>query len=309
MTEAGRVVLAGNNAAAIGVLDLLLEALPPEAILAVAPPQSVASTWQASLVAASSERGVVCISPDDVNDDETLALVSSHRPKLLLSIYYTQLFREALLSAIDGPVLNFHPSLLPRHRGHAPIIWAIVEGDAVTGLSVHHIDTGVDTGPLVYRRSLPIHPRESGFDLHRKMALLVHATAADLLRHWLAGEALPPAIEQTGTASVHSRRDPQVNHLDWTQPVERLRNIVRALAPPLPGAFARYEGTEVGIVEVEVVAPGSLATHPVGMVEQDSGSYPLVWASDGPLRLRRAVRDGELIDGRELGLPNGALLH
>jgi methionyl-tRNA formyltransferase len=308
LNDGHRVVLAGNNAAAVGVLDLLLETLPARAILTVAPPVVSGSDWQTSLSDASAERGVECITPRDVNDDQTLARVKEHGARLLLSIYYTQLFRAALLAAIDGPTLNFHPSLLPRHRGHAPLIWAIAEGDSVTGLSVHHIDAGIDTGALVSQRSIPIHPLETGYELHRKMRFLVKATAADLLRRWLADKPLPVAAEQTGVVSVHTRRDPQLNHLAWDQPRERIRNIVRALAPPLPGAFVVYEGREITLVDVEAVPEVAVTTRTAGMLEQDFDGYPIVWALDGPLRIRAAMLEGDLVDARDLSLLTGAVL-
>jgi methionyl-tRNA formyltransferase len=303
----GRVVLAGNNAAAVDVLDLLLEAVTPDAVLAVAPPGAPSAPWQRSLAAAAAERGVECLTPSSVNDAATVARVRDHRADILLSVYYTQLFGPELIAAVEGPLLNFHPSLLPRHRGHAPLIWAVVEGDSVTGLSVHHIDSGIDTGPLLYQRSLPIHPLDTGYDLHQKMRFLVRAAAAELLRSWVAGEPLPEPLEQTGVASVHSLRDPQVNHLSWTDSRERIRNIVRALAPPLPGAFVEAAGRRLVIAAVEPAGGEGLPSRPAGMVDRDSRGYPLVWAADGPVRLLEAW-DAASIDARELELPTGTVL-
>src|SRR5207244_1647397 len=100
------------------------------------------------------------------------------------------------------------------------------------------------------RRSLPIHPLDTGFELHRKMNRLVCATAADLLRQYFAGRPIAAGEAQTGQATGHSRRDPQVNHLDWSLPADRVRNIVRALAPPLPGAFVRFGEKAIVLAEV-----------------------------------------------------------
>src|SRR2546423_4522960 len=140
----------------------MLELWPASDILALAPPESVRHEWQPSLADEARARGVPVAQPERVNDDHVLDRIRGHRPDLLLSVYYTQIFRPALLEAIDGPALNFHPSLLPRHRGTAPLIWAIVEGDALTGVSVHELTVGVDEGPLVDQKSLPIHPNDTG---------------------------------------------------------------------------------------------------------------------------------------------------
>jgi methionyl-tRNA formyltransferase len=303
-----RVVLAGNNAASIAVLDLLLERLPPSDVLCITPPQGPTAEWQESLAEAAGSRDVPWIAPSDVNDDETVATVRGFAPTLLLSIYYTQLFSPSLLASVDGPILNFHPSLLPRHRGHAPIIWAIAEGDTVTGLSVHYIDEGIDTGAIVYQASLPIHPKDTGFDVHSKMVFLVGATAAELLRRWFSDMPFPQATVQVGAATTHTRRDSQLNHIDWSEKGTRIRNVVRALAPPLPGAFVRIGEVQVTLVEVEPVHRTPERGRPLGIVELDADGTPLVWASDGPLQIRSVLRDGRVIDARELRLTNGTIL-
>lgn len=308
MNASRRVVLAGNNAAAIAVLDLLREKLPPSDILAVAPMRGPAADWQQSLAAAATARSVRWIAPPDVNDPATLEEIRAFAPTLLLSVYYTQIFSLELLACVHGPVLNFHPSLLPRHRGHAPIIWAIAEGDAVTGLSVHFIDEGIDTGPLVSQLPLAIHPRDTGFDVHSKMVALVRATAADILRRWFADVPLPAATGQSGEATTHSRRDSRLNHIDWSNDRERIRNIVRALAPPLPGAFVVHGSEEVVLIDVEPAHHTVERARPLGIVELEADGTPLVWAADGPLLIKAAFRDGALVDGREVGLSNGTIL-
>jgi len=294
------------------VLELLLELLPPASILVIAPPDESKAGWQESLLEAARARGVESLAPVDVNERSVVDAVVAFDPGLLLSVYYTQIFRPELLSAVRGPCLNFHPSLLPRHRGHAPVIWAIVEGDAVTGLSVHHVDRGVDTGPLVYRRPLPIHPLDTGFDVHQKMNWLVRSTAAVLLRRLAAGAAVPVGEEQVGTASLHSRADPQVNHLDWSLPAARIRNIVRALAPPLPGAFVRFAELTIPLSSVEPAASPSGEIRPAGLVELEDDGTPVVWAADAPLRIRSFVDvEGRVRPGRELaqvGVGMGSLL-
>jgi methionyl-tRNA formyltransferase len=275
-------------------------------VLAIAPQRS--ASWHASLAEAARRAGVACLTPDDVNDETVLARVAEHHPELLLSVYYTQLFAPRLLDAVDGPAVNFHPSLLPRHRGVAPIVWAIADGDRVTGLTAHYIDEGVDTGAVIVQRPLPIHAEDTGYRLHLKMARLVRATASALLRAFFAGEGLGSGIPQSGVATYHSRRDPQLNHLDWTSSRHRIRNIVRALAPPLPGAFTLLNDEALVIARVEFV-PDEQAGRELrpGMVELASDGVPLVWAGDGALRLAAFVDAGEIVPGHELARKRGLL--
>lgn len=306
-------MLAGNNLAARYVLELLLPVVEPSEILVIAPEPSDRSSWQESLTAHAERLGVASLSPRDVNDPDVVRRVTDHRPGLLLSVYYTQVFRPGLLESVDGPALNFHPALLPRHRGVAPLIWAIVEGDETTGVTVHHIDRGIDTGKVVLQHPIPIHPDDTGFVLHGKVARLVRAAAAELLRSHLTGQGIPTGREQSGVATYHSARDPQVNHIDWSWPARRIRNVVRALAPPLPCAFVELKGEKLALARVETVSWfDERWRKPPGMVELRPGEPPLVWALDGPLQLLQFVDGDETVSGVELparrGLVEGQVL-
>jgi methionyl-tRNA formyltransferase len=295
-----RVVLAGNNLAAVYALDLLLEVVEPTDVLAVAPEPKRVADWQDSLESAAQAAGVPCIAPADVNDPEILERIGDHGADLLLSVYYTQIFKPDLLELVNGPILNVHPSLLPRHRGTAPVIWAIVEGDTNTGLTVHHIDAGIDTGNIVLQHRIPIHPDDTGYQLHLKLAKLARAAVADLIRDWAEGRPIPVGQEQTGDESSHSNRDPRVNHLNWSLDRARIRNIVRALAPPLPGAFSLLDGQVLAIAKVDPVDYSDSPAKPAGMIELPRTGAPLVWAADGPLRMAAFVDDGVTRPGEDL---------
>ncbi len=296
-----RLALAGNNLAAVYTLDLLLEVVEPGDLLVIAPHPGDQPEWQESLAEHASARKVAVLAPANVNEPEIAAQVASHDPDLFLSVYYTQIFRDELMNAIEGRALNFHPSLLPRHRGNAPLIWAIVEGDRRTGLSVHHIDEGIDTGNVVVQRPLPIHENDTGYVLHRKMAKLVRATAGGIIRDFVAGKRIPPGQPQSGPASYHGVRDPRVNHIDWSDPRERIRNIVRALAPPLPGAFSLVAGAPLVIARVDPIeAPAGAWQKTPGMVEVGSANTPIVWARDGAVRLTAVMLDGTTEPGSVL---------
>lgn len=218
-----RVVLAGNNSAAVRVLDLLLEAEISDNVLCLAPPPAERASWHRSLAPEAIDRGVRTLQPSDVNSPETIETIRSFEPTMLLSVYYTQIFRRALIESVHGPCINLHPSLLPKHRGVAPLIWAIVDGDNATGATAHLIDRGIDTGAVLLQRRLPIHPDDTGAELHDKAARLVAAMCAELLRAHRAGIDLSVGRAQTGRASYRDRREPSVNHLVWSDPRGRIR--------------------------------------------------------------------------------------
>lgn len=276
-----RIILAGNNRPAIDVLDLLAERVGLESLLVLAPPGGPRHGWQASLSEAAAERGARCLTPEAVNAPEIVDAVRAFDADLLLSVYYTQLFRAPLLEAVRGPVLNYHPSLLPRHRGTAPVVHAIADGDAQTGVSVHHIDLGVDTGRLVWQRAVAIAREDTSITLQDKLGALVVDATRELVDPWLAGDGLPEAFDQTGEPNVHRSTDPHLNALDpRTQSRERIRNVIRALAPPLPGAHVEHGGERVVLRRAE---PTDAPAREPGTIERD-GDTLLVWATDGALR-------------------------
>lgn len=295
------LLLAGNNIAGQYALDVALDLLGPEAITVLAPPDPATHSWQVSLAGAARGAGVRTLTPEDVNAGPAVRDVAATRPELVLSVYYTQIFRTAFFEAIDCPLVNFHPSLLPRHRGTAPLVWAIALGETRTGVTAHHIDAGVDTGDIIDQQPLPIHRDDTGYTLHRKAACLVRAMTASLLRQWARDGTLPPRREQHGEASYHSRSDPPLNHLTWSAPAERIRNVVRALAHPLPGAHAWVDGRQIVLDRVEAVSPAAgQGERPPGMVTLLGDADPAAWAGDALVRLVSVIEDGVAVPARQL---------
>lgn len=295
-----RFVLAGNNSAALAVLDLLLDGIPDTDDLMVITPYDAQPDWQVDLGRAAAERGVRCASPEDINSNESIEEIRAFEPDSFISVYYNQLFATELIRALSAPAINFHPSLLPLHRGVAPIIWSVASGDRVTGLTVHLVDDGIDTGDVLYRSTLPVHSDDTGFDVHMKMANLVRGTAADLIRRLLSGCELPTPRQQHGPTSYHSLRDPRLNRLDWSQSGEQIRNIVRALAFPLPGAYAQIGSDRMLIDRVSVVQGEAGVNKPAGLVETRGVAVPHVWTGDGRIALEKARVEGAPVDGEQL---------
>jgi methionyl-tRNA formyltransferase len=295
-------VLAGNSLAGELVLDLVLERWPLDDVLVIAPLDTSKHGWQPSLGEAARARGCTLLQPERVNEASVLERVADHRPDLLLSVYYTQIFRPAFLALFDGPAVNFHPSLLPRHRGTAPLIWAMVEGDAEVGVTVHELTPGVDDGPIVAQQRLRVADDDTGYSLQLKIAHVARDLAASLLDRLIAGQGLGPTRPQAGAGSHHRKRDPSVNHIDWAQPRVRVRNIVRALAPPLPGAYTIVGGKTL-VLEAVGLGPETLGRP--GAIEVRAGAV-LIWAADGALTIERATIDGTTYDRAALAAALGA---
>lgn len=294
----GRAILAGSNRAAVLVLGQLLSVVAAEDVLVIAPPQPV-HFWHESLVDAAATSGVEVISPLDVNDPSIVRRIADHECDLFLSVYFHQIFNGELLDSVRGSALNVHPSLLPRHRGVAPLIWAIADGDPVAGVTIHHMTAALDAGPVVWQKPLPIAEMDTGFTLHQKAADLVSEGVGEILGPWAAGSGVPVGRPQEGHASYHRYSDPPLNHIDWAWTATRIRNVVRALAPPLPGAHVLVGQERVVFAEVEVIESAAAGARLPGSLEIDPDGYPVVGAADGAVRVLTFLHQGELVPGTE----------
>jgi methionyl-tRNA formyltransferase len=158
--------------------------------------------------------------------------------------------------------LNVHASLLPRHRGAAPIAAAILAGDTETGITLMQMDAGLDTGPLLAARRELIHPADTTETLSQRLADLGAELLIEALPRYLAGE-LRPQPQDEALATYAPQLKKEEGRLDFTRPAPELERRVRAL-DPWPGAFALWQGLPLKILRAELLtetehhAPGEV---------------------------------------------------
>jgi methionyl-tRNA formyltransferase len=144
---------------------------------------------------------------------------------------------EKLLRTARLGALNMHGSLLPKYRGRAPVNWAILHGERETGATLHYMVARADAGDLVDQLAVPILQDDDAKDVFGKVTVAAETVLARSLPGLIAGNAprLPQRIEQ---GQYFGRRRPEDGRIDWAQSAEQIHNLVRAVAPPFPGAFA-----------------------------------------------------------------------
>jgi len=192
------------------------------------------------------------------------ALAGRLAPDLVLSVFYRDLLPAPVLAAGRLAALNLHPSLLPAYRGRAPINWVLVRGEPRTGVTLHHMIGRADAGDVVGQRAIAIAPRETALTLYRKVEEEGVLLLAEMLPRVAAGTA-PRLPQDESRASVFGRRRPEDGRIDWTWPAARIDCLVRAVAPPWPGAFADVEGRRAWIYQ----------GHPAGPVAAEPGTEPV----------------------------------
>jgi len=147
--------------------------------------------------------------------------------------------------------LNMHGSLLPKFRGRAPVHWAIIKGESVTGASLHYMREKPDAGALVDQESVPILENDTALDVSIKVAEAAQRVLHRCLPALLAGRASARELDLS-QGSYFGRRRPEDGRIDWRQPARAVHDLVRAVAPPFPGAFTVVNGCRLEVLETRV---------------------------------------------------------
>jgi len=144
-----------------------------------------------------------------------------------------------------------HGSLLPAYRGRAPVHWAIIHGEAATGASLHYMLEKPDAGALVDQQSVPIRENDSALDVSFKVAEAAEQVLRRSLPKLIAGTAQARSLD-LARGSYFGRRRPEDGRIDWRQGARAIHDLVRAVAPPFPGAFTEVNGCRLGVLETRV---------------------------------------------------------
>jgi methionyl-tRNA formyltransferase len=195
-------------------------------------------------------RGIPVLQPDSLRSAGEIQQIRSLRADALVVAAYGLILPREMLDAGRFGALNIHASLLPRWRGAAPIQRAILAGDRETGVSIMQMDVGLDTGPVLMQKRLPVAPDDDAASLHDKLAVLGAEAIVATLRDLEAGRAraAPQPEEGVTYAAKIDKRDA---HLDWSRPAAELERVVRALRPA-PGAFGLLGAEPVKIWRARV---------------------------------------------------------
>ena len=189
-----------------------------------------------------------------------------------------------------APAYGLHASLLPAYRGGAPLVWAMINGEKKTGITMFMLDDGVDTGPIIGQRSVPILPDDTIATLYSR----IETAGLELLRADLpriaAGNAVPTP-QRPSNSDPYPQRGPEDGLIDWSQSAEAIERFVRAQTRPYPGAFTILDGCKVHIWRAVVSDHGQDGRTP-GRVSRDRDGYR-VECGEGALRLLEVSRGDE----------------
>ncbi|MBN1439557.1 MAG: methionyl-tRNA formyltransferase [Anaerolineales bacterium] len=238
--------------------------------------------------ALAQDLGLEIIQPEVLRSAEAMDRLRKWSPEVIVVAAFGKILRPELLTLPRLGCINLHASLLPRHRGAAPIPAAILAGDAETGVSLMRMDEGVDTGPVLAQKSTPISPEDTADSLTGKLARL----AGEILREFFPvyiREGLTAAPQDASRASYAPQLKKEDGKLDFRQTSEGLHRKVRAYHP-WPGAYFPWKGRPLKIIEVQPapfagnIPPGTVVEH---------ARFPAVRTADGILLLRKVQPAGK----------------
>ncbi|HEX7053282.1 MAG TPA: formyltransferase [Burkholderiales bacterium] len=190
--------------------------------------------WFASVAELSRERGIPTLL--DPGNEEIESRLREIAPEFIFSFYYRRLLPEAVLRLASRGAYNMHGSLLPKYRGRAPVNWAVLHGERETGATLHEMTAKPDAGRIVDQEAVPIGPDDTAAEVFRRVTDAAERVLVRSLKPLVEGKArLRP--NELAQGSYFGGRRPEDGRIDWRRSAREIHNLVRAVAPPYPGAF------------------------------------------------------------------------
>jgi methionyl-tRNA formyltransferase len=232
--------------------------------------------WFGSVGKLARENGIEVVQPED--PAEVKDFISRLAPDFIFSFYYRHMLPRELLATARRGAFNMHGSLLPKYRGRVPINWAVLKGERETGATLHEMTEKPDAGRIVDRMAVPILPDDVALDVFRKVTVAAEVVLDRALPQLLAGTATLTA-QAPGEGSYFGGRKPEDGRIDWNLGARAIHDLVRAVAPPYPGAFTSLAGARVRLLRTRVVADATRPGAPV--LNLDAEGHLLVDCADG----------------------------
>ena len=285
-----KIVFAGTPDFAARALEALLAA-GHEVALVLTQPDRPAGRGMA--LQASSVKKVALAHGIPVSQPERLKDPATHEPlraacaagaELMVVAAYGLILPQAVLDVPPRGCINIHASLLPRWRGAAPIQRAIETGDAQTGITIMHMEAGLDTGPMLLSRAISIDPQDSTGSLHDRLARLGGELVVEALARF---DQLAPVVQPADGVTYAAKIAKAEAQLDWSQPAAVLARKVRAFNP-FPGAVVNLAGEPVKAWRADAVAAGGRP----GQVLAADAEGIVVACGEGALRLTELQKPG-----------------
>jgi methionyl-tRNA formyltransferase len=305
-----RIIFMGTPDFAVPALEGLLASENPVAAAVTQPDRATGRGQRVATTPVKTvalRHGIPVHQPETLRDPRVREELAHLAPDLIVVAAYGKLLPRAVLGLPTHGCINVHASLLPRHRGAAPIQWALLEGDALTGVTIMQMNEGLDEGDILLQRTEPIVATDTGVTLAGRLAQLGARTLVEAIQGLKEG-SVEPRPQDSSRATLAPRIRKEAGRIDWREPAERLERRVRAFQP-WPTAYTSLGGRQLKILQAAVEPPpvGGTGSRPPGIVMACSADGIAVATGDGTLILlvvqlegRRALPAADFLRGHPM---------
>lgn len=239
----------------------------------------------------AESKNIKVYQPEKIRKDEELyETLKSLKPDVIVVVAFGQILPQKILDIPKYGSVNVHGSLLPKYRGAAPIQWAIISGEKVTGITTMYMDAGMDTGDMIQKAEVKIEDDDNFGTLYEKMKVKGGELIVQTLEKIADGVA--PRVKQPDDFTLAPMIEKTLGNIDWNNNSEDIRNLVRGLNP-IPGAYTNIDGQKMKIWRVEFS----------NMEKTDEMLPGMVIKADKKEGLLISTKDG-ILDIAEIQLPN-----
>ena len=282
-----RLVFMGTPAYVVPVLETLFAAPGMPVVGVYTPPDRPRGRGQAveqtPVKAAALERDLPLFQPPSLRSARAQQELASLQPDVIVVAAYGKLLPPEVLDLPPNGCLNLHPSLLPKYRGPSPVVTAILDGAAATGVTLMLLDEGMDTGPILAQQEHPLSGNETAATLTEDLFRLGSQLLLDNLETWIDGN-LPACPQDNSVATVTKKLERADGWADWNLPAAELERRRRAFAP-WPGLSTNWQGKSLRLLEVTAVEQ---PFEQVGFVAEDPGLVQGLALEDSPVGIGTA---------------------
>lgn len=241
-----KVVLMGNNRVGLETLRYLIRERETEVVGVVVHPKEKAKLSE-EIMKIASETGIRCLYGDRLHEKKEISLLRKLEPDIGISAFFGYVIRREAIACFRNGIINIHPAFLPYNRGSYPNVWSIVEGTP-SGVTIHYIDEGIDTGDIIEQELVEVHPTDNGMTLYKRLEQVCCRLFKETWPRIMRGD-VRRVKQDTKAGSTHSLKD--VNKIDFIDLdraycARELINLIRARTfPPYNGAYFICEGKKV----------------------------------------------------------------
>jgi len=259
--------------------------------------------WFGSVAELARLHDIPVITPDNPNVAEVIARIRDLQPEFFFSFYYREMLKPELMQIPGRGALNMHGSLLPKYRGRVPVNWAIIKGEKETGATLHYMTEKPDNGDIVAQQAVPILPNDTALQVFQKVTVAAEMALNACLPDLLAGRA--KALKQDlSKGGYFGGRKAEDGIIDWSHSAQQIHNLVRAVAPPYPGATTQLMGKSMRILQTLQTKCAAAGKEQPAFYVKEGKAYAI--CGQGVLRVVRFELDGIEMNAAEFATRYGS---